>query len=130
VPAWLVVVVAWLVPGAGHLLLGRRQKGLVFLIAVPLMFATGLWLQGRLFPFDRSDLLIFLSAAAQLCNAQAQMTTSHFGLMLLFAFFVSLVFAVIARDQPAEQLKLGAKFFGGFAAAGIVLGWILLLMPF
>ena len=25
---------AWAVPGAGHLLLGRRQKGLVFLVAL------------------------------------------------------------------------------------------------
>ena len=27
--------------------------------------------------------------------------TSHFGLLVLFAFFVSLVFAVIGRDRPA-----------------------------
>jgi hypothetical protein len=57
------------------------------------------------------------------------MTTSHFGLMLLFAFFVSLVFAVIAEDQPAGQLKLGAKFFGGFVAVGVVLGWVMLALP-
>jgi hypothetical protein len=29
----LVAILAWLIPGAGHLLLGRRQKGLVFLVA-------------------------------------------------------------------------------------------------
>jgi hypothetical protein len=52
------------VPGAGHLLLGRRQKGLIFLIALPLMFACGLWLQGRLFPLEISDPLVFLGAIA------------------------------------------------------------------
>ena len=31
--------------------------------------------------------------------------TSHFGLMLLFAFFVSLIFATIAKDTPAEQAQ-------------------------
>ena len=36
--------------GTGHLLLGRVQKGLTFLITLPLMFAFGLWLEGRLFP--------------------------------------------------------------------------------
>ncbi len=46
----MVSVLAWLIPGAGHLLLKRRQKGLVFLIALPLMFVVGLWLEGRLFP--------------------------------------------------------------------------------
>ncbi len=56
--------------------------------------------------------------------------TSHFGLMVLFAFFVSLVFAVIARDEPTEQLMLGAKFFGGFVGAGLLLGWLMYPLPF
>jgi hypothetical protein len=60
----LVVGLAWLIPGAGHLVLGRRQKGLVFLVALPLMFAIGLWLQGRLFPLEMSDPLVFLGAIA------------------------------------------------------------------
>ena len=60
----LICTLAWLVPGAGHLLQRRRDKGLVFLIIVPLMFALGLWLQGRLFPFEWSDPLVFLGAIA------------------------------------------------------------------
>jgi hypothetical protein len=60
----LVCGLAWLVPGAGHLVLGRRQKGLIFLIALPLMFAVGLWLEGRLFPLEMSDPLVFLGAVA------------------------------------------------------------------
>ena len=60
----VVCVLAWLVPGAGHLLQGRRQKGIVFLIALPLMFAVGLWLEGRLFPLELSDPLVFLGAIA------------------------------------------------------------------
>jgi hypothetical protein len=46
----LLCVAAWAIPGAGHLWLGRRAKGLVFLVAIPLMFAVGLALSGRLFP--------------------------------------------------------------------------------
>jgi hypothetical protein len=60
----LVCALAWLVPGAGHLLLGRRQKGLVFFVALPAMFAVGLWLEGRLFPLELSDPLVFLGAIA------------------------------------------------------------------
>jgi hypothetical protein len=60
----MVTVLAWLVPGAGHLLQGRRQKGLTFLIALPLMFTIGLWLEGRLFPLELSDPLVFLGAIA------------------------------------------------------------------
>jgi hypothetical protein len=59
-----VCALSWLIPGAGHLLQGRRQKGLVFLVALPLIFAIGLWLQGRLFPLEWSDPLVFLGAIA------------------------------------------------------------------
>jgi hypothetical protein len=60
----MVCVLSWLCPGAGHVLQGRREKGLVFLVALPLMFAIGLWLQGRLFPLELSDPLVFLGAIA------------------------------------------------------------------
>lgn len=60
----LVCLAAWFVPGLGHLLQGRRQKGLVFLVTLPLMFACGLWLEGRLFPFDLAQPLVALAAVA------------------------------------------------------------------
>jgi uncharacterized protein DUF6677 len=63
---WLVLLclASWAVPGAGHLWLGRRSKGLVFLIALPAMFAIGLGIHGRLFPFDLSEWLVCLAAIA------------------------------------------------------------------
>jgi hypothetical protein len=66
VPPAAVCVVSWLVPGAGHLMLGRRQKGLIFLIALPAMFAIGLALKGALPRFDFSDPLVGLAATANL----------------------------------------------------------------
>ena len=62
----LLCAAAWAIPGAGHLWLGRRHKGLVFLVALPLMFVIGLALRGRLFPFDLSDPLVALAALADL----------------------------------------------------------------
>jgi hypothetical protein len=59
-------VVAWLVPGAGHLWLGRRQKGIVFLVALTFMFVFGLWLEGALFPFQLAEPLVALGALADL----------------------------------------------------------------
>jgi heme A synthase len=55
--------------------------------------------------------------------------TSHFWLMVLFAFFVSLVFAVLLRDDPREQLKTGGILLGGFVAAAYVLGWLMFPFP-
>lgn len=56
--------------------------------------------------------------------------TSHVGLLVLFAFFVALVFATIGHDEPAAQLRFGARVFGGFLAAGLLLGWLMFPLPF
>ena len=70
---YLICAVAWAVPGGGHLWLGRRQKGLIFLVALSLMFAIGLWLEGRLFPFELTQPLVALAAFADIeGNAIAQ----------------------------------------------------------
>ena len=65
---YLIAAVAWAVPGGGHLWLGRRQKGITFLVVLTLMFATGLWLEGRIFPlgFDLMQPLVGLAAIADL----------------------------------------------------------------
>jgi hypothetical protein len=62
----LICLMAWLIPGAGHLWAGRRFKGLVFLAALPLMFTIGLLLQGRIFPFEPGQPLVALASLADL----------------------------------------------------------------
>ena len=54
---------------------------------------------------------------------------SHFVLLVLFAFFVSLVFSVIAKDEPREQLRYGSMMFGGFILSALVLGWLMYPFP-
>jgi heme/copper-type cytochrome/quinol oxidase subunit 4 len=55
--------------------------------------------------------------------------TSHFFIMAVFAFFVSLVFAVLLRDEPRAQLRTGAMMFVGFVVAAVVIGWLMYPMP-
>jgi hypothetical protein len=55
--------------------------------------------------------------------------TSHVGLMILFALFVSIVFATLMRDDPRQQLRFGVQLFGAFVVGGIALGWILYFFP-
>ena len=55
--------------------------------------------------------------------------TSHFGLLLLFAGFVSLVFSLLLRDDPREQIRLGGLFFTGFVGAAVLLGWLMYPLP-
>ncbi|HVR70572.1 MAG TPA: DUF6677 family protein, partial [Vicinamibacteria bacterium] len=64
VPACLL---AWLIPGAGHLLLRRTGKGLLFLGAIGTLFVMGVLMDARLqmyIGFD--DPLAFLRSLAQM----------------------------------------------------------------
>ncbi len=55
--------------------------------------------------------------------------TSHFFLLVLFSFFVSLVFAVLLRDDPRQQIRTGGMMFGGFIVTALVLGWLMYPFP-
>jgi hypothetical protein len=55
--------------------------------------------------------------------------TSHFLLLLLFAFLVSIVFAALMRDEPRQQMRTAALMFGGFVATAVVLGWLMYPLP-
>jgi hypothetical protein len=55
--------------------------------------------------------------------------TSHGALLVLFAAFVSVTFATLMRDDPREQFAFGARLFGGFVGAGVLLGWLLFPLP-
>ena len=76
---YLVCAAAWIVPGAGHLWLGRRHKGVVFLVTLPLMYAFGLWLQGRIFPFDLTQPLVALAAFADIGVGAAYLAAKLMG---------------------------------------------------
>lgn len=48
------VILAMIIPGAGHLLLGKVKRAIVFFVCVAAMFAFGLVLQGHLFVSSNS----------------------------------------------------------------------------
>jgi hypothetical protein len=75
----LLILAAWLVPGGGHWWLGRRVKAVIFLFAIGAMFALGLALQGRLFPFEASQPLVFLAAAADVAAGLPYLAAWAFG---------------------------------------------------
>jgi hypothetical protein len=55
---------------------------------------------------------------------------SHFLLLIIFAFFVSLVFAALTKDEMGDQVRLGGLMFGGFIGSAIVLGWLMYAFSF
>ena len=53
--ALLAAVAAWLVPGLGHLLLGRWGRSLAFFVSVGGLVITGYLLRGNVFPPHSGD---------------------------------------------------------------------------
>jgi hypothetical protein len=64
--ALLVLIAGWLVPGAGHFLLGKWVRGLLLFVALMLMFGVGLALHGKLYSPNTGDLLDILNFAGDL----------------------------------------------------------------
>ena len=55
--------------------------------------------------------------------------TSHLGLMAIFALSVSVVFAALMREAPAEQLRFGGRLFAAFMGLALIAGWVLYFLP-
>jgi len=55
---------------------------------------------------------------------------SHLAAMVLFALYVSIVFSVLMRDEPREQVRLGLRMLAGLVGGGILVGWLLYPLPF
>lgn len=52
--------IAWLIPGAGHLIQKRWIRGLLLMAAVATMFVIGLLNQGRIYSLNGGDILDIL----------------------------------------------------------------------
>jgi hypothetical protein len=56
--SWIAALAAgWIVPGAGHFLLGRQGRGVLIFISVTTMFVLGLMMRGPMFQPQGGDLL-------------------------------------------------------------------------
>ena len=54
---------------------------------------------------------------------------SHFLLLVLYAALVSTAFAVLLRDDPREQARLGAMMLGAFVFFAYAIGWLMYPLP-
>jgi len=55
--------------------------------------------------------------------------TSHFFLLTVFAFLVSVVFAALLREDVRSQVRTAGWMFASFLATAIVLGWLMYPLP-
>jgi hypothetical protein len=82
-------VAAWLVPGLGHLLLGKKWRALIFFVSIMAMFALGLAMQGQFFATGSASYLQTLGHYGELCVGIAMPGAKFFGYSGGDPFFVS-----------------------------------------
>lgn len=78
--ALLVLIAGWLVPGAGHFMLGKWVRGLLLFVTLVLMFGIGLALQGKIYSPNTGDLLDILNFAGDLGTGLLYVVTKIFDL--------------------------------------------------
>lgn len=90
------MALAFILPGAGHFFLGRRARGVAFFLIVATMLGVGVLVGGKVYAFERSQLL----------NNLATLGTMGSGLLY-----------VLGRAFSGEGRVLSATFEHGTAFA-------------
>ena len=115
---YLPLIAGWLVPGAGHFLLGKWSRGALLAAAIVGMFVLGIAMQGKLFG-GAHDILDVLGLAGDLGNGllyivsrvlglgaePVQVTTADYGTR--FIVVAGLLNVIAAVD--AHNLRTGRK---------------------
>ena len=70
---------AWLVPGLGHFLLGRKGRAVVLFLAIVAMFVFGVAMQGQFFASGSGSYLHTLGYFAELSTGIPMPTATFFG---------------------------------------------------
>lgn len=115
---YLPLIAGWLVPGAGHFLVGKWIRGLLLAASIILLFALGLAMHGKLYT-GAQDLLDVLGMIGDLGNGvmffvgrmlglgadPVQVTTADYGTK--FIVVAGLLNVIAAVD--AHNLRTGRK---------------------
>jgi hypothetical protein len=70
---------AWVLPGLGHFLLGRKWRALILFAAIVTMFLLGIGMQGQFFTTSSGSYLQTLGYYGELCVGLAMPAAQFFG---------------------------------------------------
>jgi hypothetical protein len=115
---YLPLIAGWLVPGAGHFVLGKWGRGALLFVAIVAMFALGLAMDGKLYSGTQelldllgmagdlgNGLMYFVSRAMGLGADPEMFTTANYG--KVFIVVAGLLNVIAAVD--AHNLRTGRK---------------------
>ncbi|MGB6193830.1 MAG: DUF6677 family protein [Terracidiphilus sp.] len=115
---YLPLIAGWLIPGAGHFLVGKWVRGLLLAASVLIMFVLGIAMQGKVFS-NAHDILEILGFIGDLGNGllyigsrilgfgadSIQVTTADYGTR--FIVVAGLLNVIAAVD--AHNIRTGRK---------------------
>jgi TM2 domain-containing membrane protein YozV len=115
---YLPLIAGWLVPGAGHFLLGKWGRGALLFVSIVAMFALGLAMDGKLYSSAQdildmlgmvgdlgNGLMFFVSRSMGLGGDPVMFTTADYGTK--FIVVAGLLNVIAAVD--AHNLRTGRK---------------------
>jgi hypothetical protein len=94
-----VLILGWLVPGLGHIVQKKYARGFTFLGCILGMTAMGLWMSGRIYPFQTENPLTILAFFADIGN----------GLLYLVSRFA----AIGVGDLKLVTFEFGTAYIAG-----------------
>jgi TM2 domain-containing membrane protein YozV len=103
----VTLVVSWLIPGAGHFMLGRRGRGVIVFVTVLISFVTGLLMRGPMFQI--TGVGDVLSRLIQYGGYLGDLSSGLF-------YFITVWAGYSAPDTAGHVPDYGAKFL---VAAGL-----------
>jgi hypothetical protein len=114
-------IAAWLVPGLGHLLLGRWVRALLLGATVWLCFLAGIWMGGHLFTVGGNEQ--GLSALLQLPPMIANLGSG-------VLYIASWLFGVGFADDPAHAARATYEYGNTFLLVAGLLNYLAMLDAF
>jgi len=84
-----ICIAAWVLPGFGHYLLGRRVRALILFLAIVGMFVLGLLMHGTFFQIGSPSILERLGYLGELCAGILMPAATFFGYGGGRPFFIS-----------------------------------------
>jgi hypothetical protein len=117
--AYAALILGWLVPGAGHVLVKRPFRGLLLFLSITSMFVLGVAMQGKLYSPNAGEilnilgfigdlgagLLYIVAHALDYGRAAVQVATADYGTK--FAVVAGLLNFIAAID--AHNIGIGRK---------------------
>lgn len=85
---WLCIA-AWLIPGCGHFILGKKGRALILSFAIIVMFLFGLAMKGEFYAMQSGSILQSLGFLGEMCMGVAMPAAKFFGYPGGDPFFVS-----------------------------------------